>query len=153
VVRGPRLVKIDFGILEMNGRPLPETDLSVSLAIESKYAPSRKRADQALGGRRLASFALTTGRELLARLHCRFQLAAFIAFADIACSTNLSRADEGGVGFWFPGLFGSLAAVPQVPGWALGIVNLYNPVSASGNVAAARRVTINNLPVNINVNR
>jgi len=77
---------------------------------------------------------------------------AFIVFAAIACSTNLSKADEGGVGFWFPGLFGSLAAVPQVPGWALGIVNLYNPVSASGNVAAARQVTINKLPININVN-
>jgi hypothetical protein len=38
VVRGPRLVKINFGILEMNGRPLPETDLSVSL-VESKYVP------------------------------------------------------------------------------------------------------------------
>jgi len=83
----------------------------------------------------------------------RFRLAtAFIAFAAIAFSTNLSKADEGGVGFWFPGLFGSLAAVPQVPGWALGIVNLYNPVSAGGNVAAARQVTINNLPVNVSVN-
>jgi len=36
-------------------------------------------------------------------------------------STQTTLADEGGVGFWFPGLFGSLAAVPQVPGWALGI--------------------------------
>jgi len=82
----------------------------------------------------------------------RFCLAtAFIACAAVACSANLSEADEGGVGFWFPGIFGSLAAVPQVPGWALGIVNLYNPVSASGSVAAARQVTINNLPVNVNV--
>jgi hypothetical protein len=45
-----------------------------------------------------------------------------------------------------------LSAVPQVPGWALGIVDLYNPVSGGGTVAAARQVTINNLPVNVNVN-
>jgi hypothetical protein len=42
--------------------------------------------------------------------------------------------------------------VPQVPGWALGIVDLYNPVSAGRNVAAARQITIGNLPVNVNVN-
>lgn len=63
-----------------------------------------------------------------------------------------SYADEGGVSFWIPGLYGSLAAAPQVPGWAVGIVNLYNPVSASGNVAAAREVTINKFPVNVSVN-
>ena len=93
------------------------------------------------------------GWKLIAWPRLRFSLAtAFIAFAAIAGSTSISKADEGGVGFWFPGLFGSLAAVPQVPGWALGIVNLYNPVSASGNLAAARQVTINKLPVNVNVN-
>jgi hypothetical protein len=75
----------------------------------------------------------------------------FFAFAACACSTKTTLADEGGVGFWFPGLFGSLAAVPQVPGWAVGIVNLYNPVSGGGNVAAARQVTINKLPLNVNV--
>src|SRR5262249_34012879 len=93
-----------------------------------------------------ADWKLPTSSRVRSRL-----TAAFIAFAAVACSTNLSKADEGGVGFWFPGLFGSLAAVPQVPGWALGIVNLYNPVSASGNVAAARLVTIGKLPLNVNV--
>src|ERR1700746_50298 len=29
-----------------------------------------------------------------------------------------ASADAGGVGFWFPGAFGSLAAAPGVPGWA-----------------------------------
>jgi hypothetical protein len=85
------------------------------------------------------------------RCRVRFVTALFAA-ATIISSADTSLADEGGVGFWFPGLFGSLAAVPQVPGWAVGIVNLYNPVSGGGNVAAARQVTINNLPVNVNVN-
>jgi len=31
----------------------------------------------------------------------------------------ISHADETGVSFWLPGLFGSLAAVPQQPGWSL----------------------------------
>ena len=62
-----------------------------------------------------------------------------------------ARADEGGVSFWIPGLYGSMAATPQVPGWAVGIVNLYNPVGATGNVAAARQVTINNIPANVAV--
>jgi hypothetical protein len=104
----------------------------------------------------MAKFEFTfvsTGCKLLGRLNIRACLTGvFFACASFACSTNSSHADEGGVGFWFPGLFGSLAAVPQVPGWALGIVDLYNPVSAGGNVAAARQITINKLPVNVNVN-
>src|SRR5271168_5577821 len=69
--------------------------------------------------------------------------AAIFSFIAIACSTSVSLADEGGVSFWIPGLYGSLAAAPQVPGWALAVINLYNPVSASGNVAAAREITTN----------
>jgi hypothetical protein len=65
---------------------------------------------------------------------------------------GLAHADEGGVSFWFPGQFGSLAAVPQAPGWSLGILNVYESVGASGNVAAAREVTIGKLNPNINVN-
>src|SRR5690349_9252418 len=68
---------------------------------------------------------------------------AAVSFIVIVCSPSLSSADEGGVSFWIPGLYGSLAAAPQVPGWAVGIIDLYNPVSAGGNVAAARQVTIN----------
>ena len=51
-------------------------------------------------------------------------------------------ADEGGVGFWLPGLFGSLAAAPQVPGWSLGMIYIHDSVSASSNVATARAITI-----------
>ena len=90
--------------------------------------------------RRLACFATTTGRALLVGLHRRLRLAAFAVIAAVICSTNTSLADEGGVSFWIPGLYGSLAAVQQLPGWAVGIVDLWNPVSASGNVAAAREV-------------
>jgi hypothetical protein len=60
----------------------------------------------------------------------------------IAGSANISFADEGGVSFWLPGLFGSLAAAPQVPGWQFAAINYYTNVSASGTVAAAREITI-----------
>jgi hypothetical protein len=67
------------------------------------------------------------------------------------CLANGARADEGGVSFWVPGLFGSLAAVPQQPGWALAIINYYDSVRGGGTVAAAREVTINRFNPTVNV--
>ena len=78
--------------------------------------------------------------------------AAILALAVLPCAPDRAKADEGGVGFWLPGQFGSLAAAPQVPGWAVGIVNVYESVGASGNVAAAREVTIGKLNPTVNVN-
>ena len=43
---------------------------------------------------------------------------------------NDTRADEGGVSFWVPGLYGSLAATPQQPGWSLATIYYHAPVSA-----------------------
>src|SRR5215469_8314938 len=69
-------------------------------------------------------------------------LVAALMFMGIACISNPAKADEGGVGFWLPGLFGSLAAAPQVPGWSLGMIYIHDSVSASSNVATARAITI-----------
>ena len=82
----------------------------------------------------------------------RFFAAVSLAAFAIVYSQGVALADEGGVSFWIPGLYGSLAAAPQVPGWAVGLINLYNPVSASGTVAAAREVTINRFNTTVNVN-
>src|SRR5689334_11799756 len=65
---------------------------------------------------------------------------------------QISRADEGGVSFWLPGQYASLAAAPQVPGWAMGVVYLHSNVSASGAVAASREITVGKIPANVNVN-
>jgi len=86
------------------------------------------------------------------RAPVRVLLAGLAAFVAFACSTSASLADEGGVSFWLPGEFGSLAAAPQVPGWAIAFLDLYNPVSGAGNVAAARQVTINGFKGTVNVN-
>jgi len=75
-----------------------------------------------------------------------------VALALSVVGASLSLADEGGVSFWLPGEFGSLAAAPQVPGWALGIINVYESEQATGAVAAAREITINGGKVTVNTN-
>jgi hypothetical protein len=44
-------------------------------------------------------------------------VAVTIAGPIVVSITTNSRADEGGVSFWVPGFYGSLAATPQVPGF------------------------------------
>ena len=84
----------------------------------------------------------------------RLPLAAAILVAAGAISAMCSSAiaDEGGVPFWLSGQFGSLAATPQTPGWSLAVLNYYTSIGASGNVAAAREVTIGKLSPNVSVN-
>lgn len=81
----------------------------------------------------------------------KFAIAGITAAA-IALFSQSSSADENGVSFWLPGLFGSLAAVPQQPGWSIAIINYYDSVSASGNVAAAREISIGGRTATVNVN-
>lgn len=65
-----------------------------------------------------------------------------------------SRADESGVSFWIPGFFGSMAATPLQPGWSLATIYYHPDVSASGNVAVSRAITIGqfNPTVDVNIN-
>jgi len=62
---------------------------------------------------------------------------------------GISLADEGGVSFWLPGLFGSLAAAPQQPGWSVTSIYYHTSVSAGGDVALSREFQIGNIPVNV----
>src|SRR5262245_50297211 len=77
---------------------------------------------------------------------------AVAAAAALALLPEASRADENGVSLWLPGLYGSLAAAPLVPGWSLGIVGYHTSVGASGNVAAERQIQIGQVPATANVN-
>jgi len=52
----------------------------------------------------------------------------------------------GGVSFWLPGFFGSLAAAPQQPGWSLTSIYYHTSVSAGADVARAREITIGRIP-------
>jgi hypothetical protein len=72
-----------------------------------------------------------------------------ITLAAVVAAPKHAFADEGGVSFWIPGLFGSLAATPQQPGWSLANIDYYTNVSAGGAVALAKEFQIRNLPLNI----
>ena len=87
----------------------------------------------------------TSGRATSVRL----STAAALAIATIALAPRVSQADQGGVSFWLPGTFGSLAATPQQPGWSWAEVYYHTSVSAGGDVSLAREVTIGKIPANL----
>ena len=73
-------------------------------------------------------------------------LTACVALTAVAFTTTTALADEDGVSFWIPGFFGSLAAVPQQPGWSLTSIYYHDAVSGSGNEAIARAIRLGQLP-------
>jgi hypothetical protein len=82
----------------------------------------------------------------------RWIMAAVVAGA-IAIAPKPAIADQGGVSFWIPGLFGSLAAVPGQPGFNFATVYYHTSVGASGAVAAQKQIEIGRLnPRNVNLN-
>ena len=91
--------------------------------------------------------ALTTKQKNAAR---KFLAAVGLSAALTLLSTPGVRADQGGVSFWLPGAFGSLAAAPMVP--ALATIYLHSSVDAGGGVSASRTIGFPNRTVNFNVN-
>jgi hypothetical protein len=81
------------------------------------------------------------------RMSIRILFACAVAFVP-----KSAAADEGGVSFWIPGFFGSLAAAPQQPGWSFTTFFYHTSVSAGGDVAFARQVHRGNIMVNFNGN-
>ena len=77
---------------------------------------------------------------------------ALLLGAFIGSSAPPARADQGGVGFWLPGAFASLAATPLTPGWTWAFIYLHSSVDGGGNVAASRSIGFPNLNVNLNIN-
>jgi hypothetical protein len=74
---------------------------------------------------------------------------AFVALlGGLSSSSGSARADEGGVSFWMPGFFGSLAAAPLQPGWSVATIYYHTSVDAGGEVAFARQVTRGNITAN-----
>src|SRR5262249_35759847 len=77
---------------------------------------------------------------------------AALALLVFACASQRAVADQGGVSFWLPGAFGSLAAVPAQPGWSLGLIYLHSSVTAGGDVSASRAIRVQNQTTNLSVN-
>jgi hypothetical protein len=50
--------------------------------------------------------------------HLRFALAVTI-FASALAYAGVAEADQGGVSFWLPGIYASMAAVPPTPGFSV----------------------------------
>jgi hypothetical protein len=80
------------------------------------------------------------------------RLSAAALAVGIALAPSPASADQGGISFWLPGSFGSLAAVPSAPGWALGTIYYHSSVEADGNVAASRAIRLGNRVTNLTVN-
>ena len=85
-------------------------------------------------------FQKTTGRRIA------------VAVAALACAPSASHADESGLSFWLPGLYGSLAATPSTPGWSAAAIYYHTSVNASGAAAAAREAQIGRFSPAVNVN-
>jgi hypothetical protein len=79
-------------------------------------------------------------------------MAAAVFVVSIALPSHSALADQGGVSFWVPGFFGSLAATPQQPGWSLASIYYHTSVSAGSDVAFAREIQIGRIPANLTAN-
>jgi hypothetical protein len=79
-------------------------------------------------------------------------VATLLCAGIISIMSSASRADESGTSFWLPGTYGSLAAVPDTPGWAVASVYYHTSVSAGADVAAAREAQIGRFNPTLNVN-
>src|SRR5215468_10874873 len=77
---------------------------------------------------------------------------AVLALATILSAPRVALADEGGVSFWLPGFFGSLAAAPQQPGWSLTSIYYHTSVSAGADIARAREFDTGRIAVNLTAN-
>src|SRR6187399_1782526 len=101
-----------------------------------------------------ARIALTAAksRQPISANQLRLGVAAIVLASAILSSSNKVLADEGGVSFWVPGFFGSLAATPQQPGWSLATIYYHTSVSAGADVARSREFTLGRVPANLTVN-
>jgi hypothetical protein len=90
-------------------------------------------------------------RAIIRRARRQTFAAALLLGAVIAAPTA-ARADEGGVSFWVPGFFGSLAAAPLQPGFSVANIYYHTTVNAGADVAFARQVSRGRLTANFNAN-
>jgi len=91
-------------------------------------------------------------RHVIGALPLRALAAVAIFLTTTVNTPRTASADENGVSFWLPGIYGSLAATPQQPGWSLPLIYYHTSVSASGSIAASREVTIGSFSPTLNVN-
>jgi hypothetical protein len=74
------------------------------------------------------------------------------AVAALLVFPGIARADESGISFWLPGLYGSLSATPTTPGWSVATIYYHTSVNATGAAAAAREFQVGGFSRTININ-
>ena len=83
---------------------------------------------------------------------CATHLAAGAIAAALALAPQTASADEGGVSFWVPGFFGSLAAAPLQPGFSMTSMYYHTSVSADASVTRAREISVGRFDAKIAAN-
>lgn len=81
----------------------------------------------------------------------RRSIGALVAAALALLSPRVAVADESGVSFWLPGLYGSLSATPGTPGWSIAAIYYHTSVSASGAAAASREFQVRRFSPKVNI--
>lgn len=76
-------------------------------------------------------------------------LTAGMVATALALVPQSASADENGVSFWLPGIYGSLAAAPLQPGFSFATFYYHTSVAASGRVARAREISIGRIPATV----
>ncbi len=117
-------------------------------------SPNSIRRRHTYGASMTASITLAAAKSgrLISAIRRRLGVAAIVLAPAIMYSPHSALADESGISFWIPGLFGSLAATPQQPGWSLANIYYHTSVSAGADVARAREFTLGRVPANVTVN-
>ena len=75
--------------------------------------------------------------------HRNFIVIGGLAALGLAANPQSALADAGGLSFWLPGTFGSLAAAPVTPGWSWAQIYLHLDMRAGGGT---NFVTSNGIP-------
>src|SRR5215468_8904666 len=84
-------------------------------------------------------------REVRARTRLASYAVAALVVAVLELMPATARSDEGGVSFWLPGLYGSLAATPVGPGWFYESFYYHWTGNAGAEVVRAREFQIGRL--------
>jgi hypothetical protein len=83
------------------------------------------------------------------RRACRGIGVALLIFGSFS---EAAYADESGISFWLPGLYGSLSATPTTPGWSVATIYYHTSVNASGAAAVAREFQVGRFSPTVNFN-
>ena len=104
---------------------------------ESADRMSEQRVKRQQAGRDRVEVAMTKAR------HRNIMVLGGLCALALSVMPQKALADAGGLSFWLPGTFGSLAATPTTPGWAYSTIYLHLQMSAGGG---KNFVTSNGIP-------